>query len=73
MRYAQEYGGQQLHLVNEYINNRTNETLVSDRALCGRSNRKRGAWRMTINAPLGHACKNCLRVLGAMRDGGGAE
>jgi hypothetical protein len=56
MRYAQEYGGQQLHLVHEV------DGLVDFRALCGRSPVKRGHWRMTINVPLRHACRNCLRV-----------
>jgi len=55
-RYAQESGGQQLHLARE-INSEDVETV----ALCGRSPR-RGHWRMTINVPLGHACKNCLRI-----------
>ncbi len=58
MRYAQEYGGQKLHLVYEY----GDFGGISDSALCGRNNNKRGSWRMTINVPLGNACKNCLRV-----------
>ena len=55
LRYAQEFGGQQLHLVE------IEEGAVSFKALCGRSPKRRGIWRMTINVPLGHACKNCLR------------
>ena len=54
-RYAQEHGGQQLHLVEEL-----NSEDVALYALCGRTPRS-GHWRMTINVPLGHACKNCLR------------
>lgn len=65
MRYAQEYGDQKLHLVHEL-----GRTRVSFRALCGRTPRKRGTWRMTINAPLGHACRNCLRVWRSARGEG---
>jgi len=57
LRYAQEYGGQKLHLVEAH----TDES-VSLRALCGRKPAKRGDWRMTINCPLGNACKKCLKV-----------
>jgi hypothetical protein len=62
VRYAQEYGGQKLHLVREVdpAFNRGRE--VEMVALCGRRPSKRGDWRMTINVPLGHACKGCLRV-----------
>ena len=73
MRYAQEYGGQKLHLVEEYIDNMTNQTLISRKALCGRKPDKRGQWRMTINMPLGHACKNCMRVYSAMVKQGGVK
>lgn len=58
-RYAQEYGGQKLHLVKEL-----NAKEVDSTALCGRSPIKRGNWRMTINVPLGNACKNCLKAFG---------
>lgn len=57
LRYAQEYGGQQLHLVEAHT-----DGSVSARSLCGRKPNKRGNWRMTINCPLGHACKKCLKV-----------
>lgn len=33
--------------------------------LCGR---RTDRYRMTINVPLGHACKNCRRVLAAERN-----
>jgi len=56
VRYAQEYGGQKLHLVESYPGG-----LVSLRAICGRKPTRRGTWRMTINVPLGNACKRCLR------------
>ena len=55
LRYAQEKGGQKLHLVYEL-----GEDSVSSKALCGKTPSN---WRMTINVPLGHACRNCLRVL----------
>lgn len=58
-RYAQEYGGQKLHLVKEM-----NSREVSYGALCGRKPVSRGTWRMSINVPLGYACKNCVRVFG---------
>lgn len=60
LRYAQEAGGQQLHLVGSY-----SDGTVENRALCGRTPKRRGHWRMTINAPLGHACRRCLRVYDA--------
>lgn len=63
LRYAQEYGGQRLHLVEAH----TDES-VSYRALCGRKPKKRGTWRMTINCPLGNACKKCLRVANGVRE-----
>lgn len=59
-RYAQEYGGQKLHLVEEM-----NSQEVAFRALCGRNPSKRGTWRMTINVPLGNACKNCTKCFKA--------
>lgn len=62
MRYAQFKGGQKLHLVYE-PGEGYRDAVVPDgevsRPLCGR----RGSdYRMTINLPLGHACRNCLRV-----------
>ena len=57
LRYAQEYGGQRLHLVEAHT-----DGSVSYRSLCGREPSKRGNWRMTINCPLGNACKKCRRV-----------
>lgn len=56
-RYAQEYRSQKLHIVEAYV-----DGSVAQRAYCGRRPEHRGAWRMTINVPLRHACKNCLRV-----------
>ena len=63
LRYAQEYGGQKLHLVEAHT-----DGSVSLRALCGRKPSKRGNWRMTINCPLGNACKKCLNVADRARE-----
>jgi hypothetical protein len=52
MRYAQEKSGEKLHLVFTY-NGKVSQPI------CGK---KVKGYRMTINAPLGHACKRCLNV-----------
>lgn len=54
LTYAQEKSGQKLHLVPLMGNGN-----VLDIALCGKHVER---WRMTINVPLAHACKNCMRV-----------
>lgn len=51
--YAQEKSGQKLHLVPTLSDG------VINTALCGKHVER---WRMTINVPLAHACKNCMRV-----------
>lgn len=56
-RYAQEYGGQKLHLVQDFGHGE-----VAFRAICGRNPSRRGNWRMTINVPLAHACHNCVKI-----------
>ena len=65
MTYAQEKGGQKLHLVceagEEYKGEVVRKGYLSD-PLCGRRVER---YRMTINLPLAHACKNCLRVYNA--------
>ena len=61
MLYAQEFRGQKLHLVAEQDKHLTGRP-VSYSALCGRTPHRRGWWRMTINMPLAHACKNCCRI-----------
>lgn len=53
-RYAQEKGGQQLHLAE--LDAAGNTENVS---LCGRVVKR---WRMTINLPLNHACKRCWKA-----------
>lgn len=64
MRYAQVEAGQQLHLVYEAGEGKDPSALIPaghvSAPLCGR--RWTGRYRYTINVPLGHACKNCLRV-----------
>jgi hypothetical protein len=54
VRWAQHRRGQKLHLVPMLAKD---EPLLI--ALCGKHVEH---WRMTINAPLAHACKNCCRV-----------
>lgn len=56
-RFAQEYGGQKLHIVGANANTKT----ALSRAICGRDCSKRGNWRMTINVSLGELCGNCRR------------
>ena len=56
-RFAQEYGGQKLHIVEADANTKT----LSTRAICGRDCKKRSNWRMTINFPMGNLCGNCQR------------
>jgi hypothetical protein len=65
MRYAQEKSGQKLHLVCEPGEEYRGEVIRAGRLshpLCGR---KAASYRMTINMPLAHACKNCVRVRNA--------
>ena len=57
-RFAQEYGGQRLHIVKADANTKS----VSSKSICGRDCLKRGVWRMTINMPLCNLCKNCNRI-----------
>lgn len=72
MKYAQIKGGQKLHLVYEPGEGTDPQHLIPaghvSAPLCNTNNFK-GNYRMTINVPLAHACKNCLRVY-AKRHGG---
>ena len=65
MRYAQVRSGQKLHLVYEPGEGVDDQHLVKaghvSYPLCGRYVPPAG-FRMTINMPLGNACRNCLRV-----------
>lgn len=56
-RYAQYRAGRRLHMTEAFMGG-----LVSMRALCGFAP---GEWRMTIDVPLAHACRNCSRVYAA--------
>lgn len=63
MRYAQVASGQKLHLVcepGEELRGQVVRAGFLSQPLCGR--RFEGNYRMTINLPLGHSCKNCRRV-----------
>lgn len=57
-RFAQEFGGQKLHIVEADANIKT----VRNTAICGRNCNKRGTWRMSINMPLANLCHNCNRI-----------
>ena len=52
--YAQEKGGQKLHIVAQF-----NGDTVSTEALCGK---KVSHWRMTSTFPMRQCCHNCARV-----------
>ena len=56
MKYAQIKSGLKLHLVHEY------EDDTVGQPICGI---KANGFRMSINVPLGNACKRCLRVFNA--------
>lgn len=64
VRYAQVSGGQKLHLVCEPGEETPDGRIVRagylSNPLCGRP--APNGYRMTINVPLGNACKNCRRV-----------
>jgi len=64
MRYAQVSAGQKLHLVYEAGEGRDSQHIVRagymSNPICGRP--APNGYRMTINVPLGNACKRCLRV-----------
>lgn len=65
MLYAQYRSGQKLHLVYEPGEGKDTESIIRKGhlswPLCGRQD-EAGGYRMTINIPLGNACKNCQRV-----------
>lgn len=56
-RYAQHRAGQKLHLARIIYNHGFTVALL---ARCGK---RVDRWRLTINLPMGCACKNCLRTL----------
>jgi hypothetical protein len=64
MTYAQFASGQKLHLVCEPGEEYRGEVIRINQLswpLCGLKSRPR--YRMTINMPLGNACKRCQRAL----------
>lgn len=65
MRYAQVKAGQKLHLAYEPGEGANSAELVIaghlSAPLCGKRIDENG-YRMTINMPLGSACRNCIRV-----------
>lgn len=65
MIYAQIKSGQKLHYVYTAGEGRNDTNLVKaghvSAPICGRA--VHAGYRMTINVPLGNACKNCMRVL----------
>lgn len=69
MRYAQIGARQKLHLVYEPGEGASPTSLIPagrlSRPLCNRPFTDH--YRMTINVPLGHACRNCLRVYGSRK------
>jgi len=58
--------GQKLHLVYEAGEGKDDQHLVKaghiSSPICGRGFDKNGNYKMTINVPLGHACKRCLKI-----------
>lgn len=64
MIYAQIKAGNKLHLVFEAGEGRDACNIVNKGMLsypiCGQ--KCENSYRMTINFPLGHACKRCLKV-----------
>jgi len=69
MRYMQIKRGQKLHLAYEAGEGKDKTNLILanhiSAPICGRGFNQRGNFRMTINVPLGNACKNCQRVYNA--------
>jgi len=65
MRYAQINSGNKLHLIFEAGEGFERDNLIPagyvSAPLCHTS-AYNGRYRMTINVPLAHACKNCQRV-----------
>lgn len=57
-RFAQEKGGQRLHIVEADANDKS----LAFRAICGRNCLGNGRWRMTINLPMGNLCQNCGKI-----------
>lgn len=70
MTYAQFSAGRRLHIVCEPGEEYRGEIVRSGSLswpLCGLKIRPR--YRMTINVPLGNACRRCVRLLDAVTSG----
>ena len=69
MKYMQIKSKQKLHLVYESGEGRDDAHLIKtghiSAPICGRGFDRNGNFKMTINVPLGNACKNCTRVYNA--------
>ena len=69
MRYMQIKDGQKLHLVYEPGEGRDEANIIKagyiSAPLCGRGFDKNGNYKMTINVPLGNACKKCIKIYNA--------
>lgn len=67
MRYIQIKRGQKLHLAYEAGEGKEDASLIKaghiSAPICGRGFDENGSFRMTINVPMGKACKNCLRAI----------
>ena len=59
-RYAQLSGRRKLHIAEMLADGH-----VIDRAICGQTTRN-ATWRVTINVPLVHVCKKCMRLIRKM-------
>lgn len=66
MIYMQIKSGQKLHLGYEAGEGKDDQHLIKadyvSAPICGRGFDKDGNHRMTINVPLGNACRNCWKV-----------
>lgn len=66
MTYMQIKSGQKLHLVYEPGEGKDDQSIIRaghlSAPICGRSLGPNGTFKMTINMPLGNACKRCLEV-----------
>lgn len=66
MIYAQIKSGQKLHLAMKPGEHDRHGRIVESGYLsypiCGQSMKEASSYRMTINMPLGNACKRCIRA-----------
>ena len=75
MRFMQIRAGQKLHIVYEPGEGNGEHVVRAGHIghpLCGRqpdNPNTAGGYRLTINLPMGHSCKNCWRVFRARERG----